>query len=109
MGIYWIISNLLALVQTVVLNKIYDPAKARAEAQKEYDERRARKAEDKRRLAEARKAENQAYQKAESDARREAAAKAEAAKKKKSGQKPEIVVEAEEPTLNGEPIDNEQE
>ncbi len=108
-GIYWIISNLLALVQTVVLNKIYDPAKAREQAQKEYDERRARKAEDKRRLAEARKAENQAYQKAESDARRDAAAKAEAAKKKKSGQKPEIVVEAEKPTLNGEPIDREQE
>ena len=107
-GIYWIISNLLAMVQTVVLNKIYDPAKAREEAQKAYDERRARKAEDKRRLAEARKAENQAYQKAESDARREAQAKAEAAKnKKKNSGKPareEIVVEAEETVvLNGEP------
>ena len=53
-GIYWICSNLLALVQTFILNQIYNPAKIRAEAEKEYAERRRQKQEDKKRLAEAR-------------------------------------------------------
>lgn len=56
-GIYWIFSNLLALVQTYVLNQIYNPAKIRAEAEAEYLERRRKKAEEKKRLAESRKRE----------------------------------------------------
>lgn len=58
-GVYWICSNLIALLQTVVLNKMYNPAKARAQAEIEYQERRRRKAEDKKRLAEARQKEAQ--------------------------------------------------
>lgn len=53
-GIYWICSNLIALLQTYILNKIYNPAKIRAEAEKEYAERRKKKQEDKKRLAESR-------------------------------------------------------
>lgn len=53
-GIYWICSNLIAVVQTIVLNTIYNPAKIRAQAEVEYEERRRKKAEDKKRLAESR-------------------------------------------------------
>ena len=53
-GLYWILSNLLSMVQTIVLNKIYNPVKIREQAQVEYDERRRQKKEDKKRLAEAR-------------------------------------------------------
>lgn len=57
-GIYWICSNLIALVQTYVLNKMYNPAAIRAQAEIEYQEKRARraaeKAAEKKRLAEAR-------------------------------------------------------
>lgn len=53
-GIYWICSNLIALLQTFVLNQIYNPVKIRQQAEIEYEERRRQKAEDKKRLAEAR-------------------------------------------------------
>ena len=53
-GVYWICSNLIALLQTFVLNQIYNPAKIRAQAEIEYEERRRQKQEDKKRLAEAR-------------------------------------------------------
>lgn len=53
-GIYWICSNVIALLQTYVLNQIYNPAKIRAQAEIEYEERRRKKQEDKKRLAEAR-------------------------------------------------------
>ena len=56
-GLYWICSNLIALLQTFVLNKIYNPAAIRAQAEIEYEERRRRKAEDKARLAESRRKE----------------------------------------------------
>ena len=83
-GIYWIFSNLVAMLQTVVLNKIYDPAKARADAQREYEERRARKlAEKKQRMAEARE-----RQEAE-----QAAKKAPYKKKKPAEKKPEELPE----------------
>ena len=78
-GIYWIFSNLLAMVQTVVLNQIYNPAKIRAQAEIEYEERRRRKKEDKERLKEARIREQQAWQKAQN----------EEAQKKKNPQKPQ--------------------
>lgn len=67
-GVYWIFSNLLALVQTLVMNMIYNPAKIRAEAEKEYEERRRRKKEDKERLKEARLREQAEWQKAEKEA-----------------------------------------
>lgn len=62
-GIYWICSNLIAIIQTIVLNAIYNPAKIRAQAEAEYEERRRKKAEDKKRLAEARKREQAELQK----------------------------------------------
>lgn len=39
-GIYWICSNVIAVAQTILLNQIYNPAKIRAQAEKEYEERR---------------------------------------------------------------------
>lgn len=72
-GLYWILSNLLAMVQTVVLNSIYNPTKIREQAQKEYEERRQRKKEDKKRLAESRAREDAAL-KAEKEAAEKAAA-----------------------------------
>ena len=54
-GVYWICSNLIAVLQTVILNHMYNPAKIRAQAEIEYEERRKKKAEDKKRLAEARR------------------------------------------------------
>ncbi|HCA30039.1 MAG TPA: hypothetical protein DEP23_10960 [Ruminococcaceae bacterium] len=57
-GIYWISSNIIAVVQTFILNKIYNAAKIRAQAEQEYQERRRQKREDKKRLAEARAREN---------------------------------------------------
>ncbi|MBR3290335.1 MAG: membrane protein insertase YidC [Clostridia bacterium] len=53
-SIYWICSSIIGFLQTMILYKIYDPAKAREQAEIEYQERRRRKAEDKKRLAEAR-------------------------------------------------------
>ena len=78
-GIYWIFSNLLAMVQTVVMNKIYNPAKIREQAEREYEERRRQRKEDKERLKEARVREQQAWQKAQN----------EEAQKKKNPQKPQ--------------------
>jgi len=67
-GVYWICSNIIAVLQTVVMNKIYNPAAIRAKAFEEDTARRQQKAEDKKRLAEAR-------QREETEARREAAEK----------------------------------
>ncbi len=53
-GIYWVFSNLIAMLQTFILNQIYNPAKIRVQAEKEYEERKKQKEEDKKRLAEAR-------------------------------------------------------
>ena len=53
-SVYWICSSVIGFLQTMILYKIYDPAKAREQAEIEYQERRRRKAEDKKRLAEAR-------------------------------------------------------
>ena len=59
-GIYWICSNVISTVQSVILNKIYNPAKIRAQAEVEYEEKRRQKQEDKKRLAEARAREQRA-------------------------------------------------
>ncbi|MGN0171372.1 MAG: membrane protein insertase YidC [Acutalibacteraceae bacterium] len=84
-GIYWIFSNLLSLVQTVVINKIYDPAKARAEAEAEYQERRRKKAEDRKRLAQARQREEAEARKAEQEQERQREQSREMNKKKSKG------------------------
>lgn len=60
-GIYWISSNIIAVAQTIILNKIYNPVKIRAQAEIEYEEHRKKKQEDKKRLAEARKRENDTW------------------------------------------------
>lgn len=39
-GIYWIISNILMLVQSIVLNKFYNPKEMAAKAKQEAEERR---------------------------------------------------------------------
>ena len=74
-AVYWIFSNLLALVQTVVLNAMYNPAKIRAQAEAEYAERRRKKQEDKERLKAARLAEQAAWQKEENEKRAQKAGK----------------------------------
>ena len=66
-AVYWIFSNLLSLVQTIILNKMYNPAKIRAEAEAEYAERRRKKAEDRERLKQARILEQQAWQREENE------------------------------------------
>lgn len=90
-GVYWIFSNILAMIQTVVLNQIYNPAKIRAAAQQEYEERRRRKQEDKQRLKEARLREQAAWQKAEKEAadRKKNPVKPTAADKKAPAAQPE--------------------
>lgn len=68
-AVYWTFSNLLAMVQTVVLNSMWNPAKIRAQAEAEYAERRRKKKEDKERLKAARLAEQAAWQEEENKAR----------------------------------------
>ena len=58
-GIYWIMSNVLSLVQTVVLNKIYDLKKIRAQADEDFIAEREERRERKKKLAEKRRLENQ--------------------------------------------------
>ncbi len=84
-GVYWICSNIIAIIQTIILNSIYNPAKIRAQAEAEYQERRRRKAEDKKRLKEARireEAEAQRLAKEEAEAKEKARLEEEAARKK---------------------------
>lgn len=81
-AVYWVFSNLLAMVQTVVLNKMYNPAKARAQAEAEYAERRRRKKEEKERLRQIHLEEQAAWQKEENEKR--AQAKGDITKKKKA-------------------------
>ncbi len=81
-AVYWVFSNLLAMVQTVVLNAMYNPAKARALAEKEYAERRQRRKEEKERLRQIHLAEQAAWQQEENEKR--AQAKGDITKKKKA-------------------------
>jgi len=82
-GIYWIFSNFISMLQTVILNKIYDPGKARMEAEAELAERRRKKAEDKKRLAMARQREEAEARKAEQALERQREESREMNKKKK--------------------------
>lgn len=66
-ALYWVFSNLLAMVQTVVLNAMFNPVKARQQAEIEYAERRRKKAEDRERLKAARLAEQAAWQREENE------------------------------------------
>ncbi len=91
-GIYWICSNLIALLQTFILNKIYNPAKIRAQAEVEYEERRKKKLEDKKRLAEARAREQRELAKQMNEE------KATDSKKKGGNKKPKAEPAAEEKT-----------
>lgn len=92
-GIYWICSNLIACIQTVILNKIYNPVKIREQAELEYQERRRQKAEDKKRLAEARKREQSELQKAINEQNASGGKKSKGGKAKPAAQaeKPEEV------------------
>ena len=68
-AVYWTFSNLLAMVQTVILNAMWNPGKIRAQAEIEYQERRKKRREDKERLKAARLAEQAAWQEEENKAR----------------------------------------
>ncbi len=95
-GVYWIFSNVLSVVQTVIMNKIYDPAKARAEAEAAYQERRQRKLEDKKRLAQARQREEAEARKAEQALERQREESREMNKKKKKSGKSSAAPEQQE-------------
>lgn len=101
-ALYWVFSNLLAMVQTVVLNAMYNPVKAREQAEVEYAERRRKKAEDKERLKAARLAEQAAWQKEENEKK---AAKEGKRPPKKTEETP---APAEEPTdaVPSEPVED---
>lgn len=45
-GFYWTISYFFGILQTLLLNKLYNPAKLRAEAEAEYNERMKQEAKD---------------------------------------------------------------
>ncbi len=95
-GVYWICSNLLALLQTFILNHIYNPAKIRAQAEKEYEERRRQKLEDKKRLAEARAREQRELAKQQQEEKKPDTKKKQGAKKTKA--QPEASAETTETT-----------
>lgn len=106
-GIYWIFSNLLSVVQTVIVNKIYDPAKARAEAEAAYQERRRQKQEDKKRLAQARQREEALARKEEQEKERQREESREMnKKKKKKGQSSVKTDTAQKGNADGDAQDN---
>ncbi len=98
-GIYWICSNLIAMLQTFVLNQIYNPIKIRAQAEIEYEERRRQKQEDKKRLAEARAKEQREL------ALQQQQEKAPQKKKKETPKKAEEPVAEESVTEESQPKD----
>ena len=95
--VYWIFSNLLAMVQTVVLNAMWNPGKIRAQAEIEYAERRRKRREDKERLKKARLAEQSAWPEEENLAR--------ARKKGDITQKKSAAPTATPADLPNEPVD----
>ncbi len=96
-GIYWICSNLIALLQTFVLNQIYNPVKIREQAEIEYEERRRQKQEDKKRLAEARAKEQRELAKQQAEEKKP---------QKKTAPKKDKELPAEEPSAEqAEPKD----
>lgn len=101
-AVYWTFSNLLAMVQTVALNAMYNPAKIRAQAEAEYAERRRKKKEDKERLKAARLAEQAAWQEEEKKAK--ARAKGDITQKK-TGATPATPAEQPEEKVNEVPVE----
>lgn len=88
-GVYWICSNLIALLQTVVLNMIYNPKKIREQAERDYEERRRQRAEEKKnRLAEARRRDEE-KERAEDEAAARRVEEEKNAPKDKKGKKKE--------------------
>ncbi len=107
-AVYWTFSNLLAMVQTVVLNAMWNPAKIRAQAEAEYTERRRQRKADKERLKAARLAEQAAWQEEENKAR--ARAKGDITQKK-SAATPATPAELPEETVDElpeEPVSEEE-
>ena len=104
-GIYWICSNLIALLQTYILNQIYNPAKIRAQAEVEYEERRKKKLEDKKRLAEARAREQRELAKQMNEEKQSDSKKKGGSKKPKTETEPEE--NTEEPVTEEKPADTE--
>ena len=108
-AVYWIFSNLLAMVQTVALNAMYSPAKARAQAEAEYQARRQKKREEREALKAARLAEQTAWQEEEKKAK--ARAKGDITQKK-SAAAPATPAELPEEKVDEipvEPVSNEEE
>jgi len=83
-GVYWTCSNVIAIVQTVILNLIYNPKKIRIQAEIDYEERRRARAEAKKQqtLAEARRLDDE-RERAEDEAAARAAAEPKEEKKGK--------------------------
>ena len=84
-AVYWTFSNVLAMVQTVILNAMWNPGKIRAQAEIEYQQRRQKRREDKERLKAARLAEQAAWQEEENKAK--ARAKGDITQKKSAASK----------------------
>ncbi|MBR0447402.1 MAG: membrane protein insertase YidC [Clostridia bacterium] len=108
-AVYWIFSNLLAMVQTVALNAMYSPAKARAQAEAEYQARRQKKREEREALKASRLAEQAAWQEEEKKAK--ARAKGDITQKK-SAATPATPAELPEDKVNEIPeesVSNEEE
>lgn len=96
-GVYWICSNLIALLQTVVLNLIYNPKKIRAQAELDYEERRRRRAEEKKnKLAEARRRDEEKERAEDEAAARRAEAEKKAPRDKKGKKERELNLEVGE-------------
>lgn len=88
-GVYWTCSNVIAILQTVILNLIYNPKKIREQAEKDYEERRRLRAEEKKKqqtLAEARRLDDE-RERAEDEAAAIAAAQPKEDGKKKKKKK----------------------
>ena len=102
-ALYALVFLFAMMVQTVVLNKMFDMRKIRAEAEAEYAERRRKKAEDRERLKAARLEEQAAWQREENEKRAAKEGKR-PPEKKKPAQKdetdgaPETPADAEERT-----------
>lgn len=108
-AVYWIFSNLLAMVQTVALNAMYSPAKARAQAEAEYQARRQKKREEREALKASRLAEQAAWQEEEKKAK--ARAKGDITQKKSAATPatPAELPEEKVDEIPAEPVSNEEE
>ncbi len=87
-GVYWICSNIIAILQTYILNIIYNPKKIREQAEIDYLERKKLRAaqKGKQTLAEARRLDD-ARERAEDEAAAKAAAEGNAPQGKKKNDK----------------------